>query len=69
MKVKEDYGKAHKSVEVAVSNYTKANQPMKNYQKVLEMEMKFKLAYKEMQDCSSKVSDALDRMCETREHF
>lgn len=42
---------------------------MKNYQKILEMEMKFKLAYKEMQDCSSKVSDALDVMCETREHF
>lgn len=31
--------------------------------------MKFKLAYKEMQDCSSKVSDSLDRMCETRENF
>jgi hypothetical protein len=31
--------------------------------------MKFKLAYKQMQDCAAKVSDALDNMCETRENF
>lgn len=31
--------------------------------------MKFKLAYKKMQDSASNVSDALDSMCETREKF
>lgn len=31
--------------------------------------MKFKLAYKNMQDWASKVSDSLDSMFEAREYF
>jgi hypothetical protein len=41
-----DYAKSNESVEEAISNYTKATQTIKNYQKVLELEMKFKLCYK-----------------------
>lgn len=69
LKVKQEYLKANSQVEVAISNYTKATQTIKNYQKVLELEMKFKLAYKHMQDCAAKVSDALDSMCESRENY
>ena len=62
MRVKADYARASEQVEEAISNYTKAQQTIKNYQKILELEMKFKLAYKNMQDWGSKVSDALDSL-------
>ena len=56
-------------MDECLSNYAKASSKTQNYQKQLELEMKFKLAYKKMQDRSNHVSDSLDSMCETREKF
>eukprot|EP00347_Sterkiella_histriomuscorum_P009530 403340855 len=68
-KIRNDYAKDSKIVDECIQSYTKASQSINNYQKQLELEMKFKLSYKKMQDTASQVSDALDSLCETRDKF